>query len=171
MPKCPKNPARQLAIELLGTCHSLSETARQVGRNRKTIARWFGQEKFANAVKKRLDRMKLDHTARIYGAIGTAIDALIRNCDDVEHPAAANTAAKIILNRTGMLIPDAPPRDEARVEEVSLGGSLVVMSPEEAAKMSEGEAVIVRLPDTDSPPHVDHLAGPEPDAEADRPTS
>ncbi len=165
----PPKPAKRAAIELLGSCHSISDTARLIGRHRKTIARWLQQPKFEAAVKARLEEFRNDANSQIYHLVPRAIRTLRRNMRDAMHPAAANRAAITVLNKAGLLLPDAPPRDDARTEPVSLGGSLVVMTPEEAAKLTGGEAVIVALPDTDSPSNADNPSGPRPDSEAHRP--
>lgn len=165
----PPPGAKRVAIELLGTCHGISETARKIGRHRKTVTRWLQQPKFEAAVKARLDEFRNDANAGIYQLVPRAIRTLKRSMRDTMHPAAANRAAITVLNKAGLLLPDAPPRDDARTEPVSLGGSLVVMTPAEAAKLTGGENVIVAVPDTDSPSNADHPSGPRPDAEAHRP--
>ena len=70
---------RQLkAIELLATGETVSDTAKQVGVNRKTIGEWKKQEKFKAEMDRQVTELKTNVEKKILTNINPMLDKLIK---------------------------------------------------------------------------------------------
>ncbi len=157
VPEYPKGAAKKLAIIALGEGQNISETARIVGRSRKTISRWLKIPKFAAAVSELLESNLSRAQGILFRSLETAAETPKRIMGDLEHPAAALAASKYVLNIHGLGRPAPPPPRPNVREELNIGDTLEVHK-------IEGKAVIVAVPNEDSPPNADPKAGPEPAA-------